>query len=164
MTVVLRLLGASLVGVAALLFAGSFATFVRRRATDYTATLEFLSLMRREISCRLATPRELASRAGSGRLAEVGFFTLIEQGESLGAAFLAVSDKLFLDGRDAELIRDYFESFGGADAADELRALDAVTEEFSSRQTEVREGAPIQIRLALTLSVLFALGALILLL
>ena len=164
MTGILSLFGASLVGVAALLFVGSFASYVRRRANDYTAILEFLSLMRREISCRLATPRELASRAGSGRLAEVGFFALIEQGESLAAAFLAVSDKLLLDGRDAELVLGYFESFGGGDAVGELRTLDAVTEKFSVRVSEVREDAPAQIRLTVTLSVLFALGILILLL
>ncbi len=164
MTVALRLFGASLVGLAALLFSGSFASFVRRRAADYAATLEFLSLMRREISCRLATPRELASRAGNGRLAEVGFFDLIERGESLDAAFRATSDKLLLDWRDAELVLAYFETFGGGDAAGELRALDAVICDFSARAAAVREDSPTQIRLARTLAVLFALGTLILLL
>ena len=73
MTSGFSVLGAALVGLACMLFGRSYAAYVRARVSDYTAVLEFLELMRREISCRLATPAELASRAARGRLAEIGF-------------------------------------------------------------------------------------------
>ena len=164
MTLNLSLLGAAMVGIACLLFGRSYTEFIKKRVSDYAAILEFFALMRREISCRLATPRELALRSGDGRLAEIGFFDLLLQGESLGAAFRATSDKLFLDARDVELVLGYFDSFGRGDAEGELRTLGAVTEELSARVCAVRDDASTQIRLARTLSVLFALGTIILLL
>ena len=164
MTVNFSLLGAVIVGIASLLFGRSYAEYIKRRVADYSSALEFLLLMRREISCRLATPCELASRAGEGRLREVGFFALLEGGESLGAAFRLVSDKLLLDARDLELLLGYFDGFGGGDAEGELRSLDAAAEELTARVAAVREDAPTQIKLARTLSVLFALGTIILLL
>ena len=164
MTGYFSLVGAALVGLSCLLFGRSYAEYIKGRAVDYSAVLEFLSLMRREISCRLATPRELAARAGGGRLSEVGFFALLEEGESLSEAFRRARDKLALAERDADLVLGYFESFGRGDAAGELRSLDAVTENFAARALAVREDAASQIRLAVTLSVLFALGTIILLL
>ena len=164
MTGTFSLLGAALIAIACLLFGRSYAGYIKERVADYSSVFDFFELMRREISCRLATPRELASRAGEGRLYEIGFFALLEEGESLGAAFRAISDKLSLSRRDIELVERYFDGFGGGDATGELRSLDMAIEELSARVTAVREEAPTQIRLAVTLSVLFALGIAILLL
>ncbi len=164
MTVNLSLLGAVMVGIACMLFGRSYAEYIKRRVADYSSTLEFLSLMRREISCRLATPCELAARAGDGRLSDVGFFASLERGESLGTAFRFASDKLLLDARDVELLLGYFDGFGGGDTEGELRSLDAARDELEARVRTVRDDAPTQIWLARTLSVLFALGTLILLL
>ena len=158
------LLGSAIITVACLIFGRSYTDYIKARAADYRSVLGFFELMRREISARLATPCELAALSKDSRLAEIGFFDLLLQGESLGAAFRATSDKLFLDARDVELVLGYFDSFGGGDAESELRALGTVTEELSARVSAVRDDAPTQIRLARTLSVLFALGTIILLL
>ena len=164
MTSGFSVLGAALVGLACLLFGRSYAAYVKARVSDYTAVLEFLELMRREISCRLATPAELASRAARGRLAEIGFFDLLLSGESLGSAFRATSSRLSLDDADTALVGGYFDSFGAADLEGELRTLDAVIETLAARVAAVRADSASQIKLARALSVLFALGVAILLL
>ena len=164
MTSGFSVLGAALVGLACLLFGRSYAAYVKARVSDYTAVLEFLELMRREISCRLATPAELASRAARGRLAEIGFLDLLAGGESLGSAFRATFSRLSLDDSDTALVGGYFDSFGAADLEGELRALDVVIGAFTARVATVRADSASQIKLARALSVLFALGTIILLL
>ena len=164
MTSGFSVLGAALVGLACLLFGRSYAADVKARVSDYTAVLEFLELMRREISCRLATPAELASRAARGRLAEIGFLDLLAGGESLGSAFRATSARLALDEGDMTLVCGYFDGFGGADLEGELRTLDAVIENLTARVAAVRADSTSQIKLARALSVLLALGTIILLL
>lgn len=164
MTSGFSVLGAALVGLACLLFGRSYAAYVKARVSDYTAVLEFLELMRREISCRLATPAELASRAARGRLAEIGFLDLLAGGESLGSAFRATSARLALDEGDMTLVCRYFDGFGGADLEGELRTLDAVIENLTAQVAAVRADSTSQIKLARALSVLLALGTIILLL
>ena len=164
MTSGFSILGASFVGLACLLFGRSYAAYIKARVSDYSSVLEFLELMRREISCRLATPAELASRAARGRLAEIGFFDLLLSGKSLGSAFRATSSRLSLDEGDMSRVGGYFDGFGGADLEGELRTIDAVIEELAARVAAVRADSVSQIKLARALSVLFALGIAILLL
>lgn len=164
MSGVRELLGALLVAAACLLFGRGYTNYLRRRAEDYRAMLDFLELMRREISARLATPAELAASVGEGRLAEIGFLGRVAAGASLGDAFRDCSSGLSLSAADAELLQGYFDGFGSDSAEGELGRLCGVISELSERERAVREETPSRIKLALTLSVLLALGIVILLL
>ena len=164
MSGVRELLGALLVAAACLLFSRGYTDYLRRRAEDYRAVLDFLELMRREISARLATPSELAVSAGEGRLAEIGFLGRVAAGASLGDAFRQCSSELSLSAVDAELLQGYFDGFGSDSTEGELERLDRAISEHSKSERAVREETPSRIKLALTLSVLLALGIVILLL
>ena len=159
-----ELIGALLVMAACLLFGRGYADHLRRRAADYRAVTDFLGLMQREISARLATPAELAASAEEGRLAEIGFLGRVAAGESLGDAFRRCSSGLMLSATDRELLQSYLDGFGSDSAEDELARLGGVLSELSESERAVREETPSRIRLVTTLSVLLALGIVILLL
>lgn len=156
--------GAALILVASLLFGRGFVAYIKGRAEDYRAVTDFLALMRSEIAERLATPAELAVRAEGGVLAEIGFLGRVAAGASLGDAFRECSSGLSLSTADTELLQSYFDGFGVGSVECELGRLDTALSELSASERAVREETPSRIKLALTLSVLFALGTVILLL
>jgi hypothetical protein len=147
-----------------LIFGRSYTDYIKARAADYRSVLGFFELMRREISARLATPCELAALSKDSRLAEIGFFDLLLQGESVGRAFSLISNKLLLSERDVDTVQSYFDGLGCGSLEGELRILDTAVAEISAREGAVREEISARVGLVRTLSVLFALGISILLL
>ena len=69
-----------------------------------------------------------------------------------------------LSAADRELLQSYLDGFGSDSAEDELGRLGGVLSELSASERAVREETPSRIRLVTTLSVLLALGIVILLL
>ena len=158
------LFGAVIIAVACLLFSRSYAEYIKGRAADYQSVLGFFELMHREISCRLAIPCELAARSDDSRLRDIGFLDLLLQGKSLGDAFRETSGRLLLTAEDTKLLQGYLDGFGGGSAESEIRSLDMALSELSARALRAREEAPARIKLVGMLSVLFALGIVVLLL
>lgn len=164
MRALICLLGATTIALAALILGRAYAGFVRRRISEYSALLGFLGLMKREISCYLCTPEELAERSTDDVLVEVGFLEALRTEKRLAVAFSQALPRLHLSAADSDLLLSFFEKFGKGSLETELHSLELVTESFRARTQAEEESASGAIRLARTLITLAALGIVILLL
>ena len=158
-----EIIGTSAISLAALLIGGAYSAYIKRRVREYTAYLELLELMRRDISCSLATSEELGAHAKISMLEELGFLERLRNGESLAAAFSSIDGESLLSTTDRKTLENYFSRFGLGSLDTELRALESCISEFSSKERTEREGAPGRIKLAMTLLLLFAAAVLVLL-
>ena len=164
MSGLLCILGAAAIGAASLVLARAYAGFVRRRVREYESLLAFLTLMRREMSCSLLTPRELAERSGNAILEEIGFTSALRRGEHIGRAFSLARGGLRISEEDSSVLLAFFERFGKGSLDTELRSLEETIAVFSERAAIEGEDAPREIRLSATLLTLAALALVILLL
>ena len=164
MRAALRLFGACAIALSALVMSRAYAVFIRRRVAEYVSILAFLELMKREISCRLCTPRELAEQCSDALLEEIGFLGELRAGRGLADAFSSSLPHLHLSVSDADFIASFFEKFGQGRMESELCALDSCIARFSARTVSEESGALGAIRLASTLFALVAMGLVILLL
>ena len=164
MRAALRLFGACAIALSALVMSRAYAVFIKRRVGEYMSILAFLELMRREISCYLCTPRELAEQCSDELLDEVGFLAALREGRGLADAFSCALPHLHISDSDADFIASFFEKFGQGTMESELCTLDSCIERFSARTAAEESGAHDSIRLASTLFALIAVAIVILLL
>ena len=164
MRAIICLLGAATIALAALILGKSYAAFVRRRVSEYRSVLGFLDLMKREMTCYLRTPAELAERSSDDILEDSGFLEALKAEKGLAHAFSQALPRLHLSACDAEPLLSFFEKFGKGSLETELQSLELTTERFRARALAEEESASGMIRLARTLISLAALGIVILLL
>ena len=159
----LRIIGAIAVILAFLLLSGAYTSYIRQRASEYSAFLVFLELMRREISSSLCTAGELGARSNDEALEKLGFLSALRRGERIVDAFDKTADKSLLSKEDRASLRRYFADFGLGTLTSELRTLEGCIVAFSVCEREERENAPKRTRLATTLLLLFGLAVTVLL-
>ncbi len=159
----LGIFGAIAVTLACLLLSNAYSAYIRQRASEYTAYLGFLLLMRREISSSLCTAGELGRRSSDSVLENLGFLPSLREGELLFSAFAKTERASLMSEDDRASLGRYFSDFGLGTMNTELCSLDGCIASFSERERAEREGAPKRVKLAATLLMLFAVAITVLL-
>lgn len=157
------IIGAIAVTLACLLLSGSYSAYIRRRVAEYSAYLDFLRFMRREISSSIPTTRELGFRSGDSVLEGIGFLPALREGALISEAFSRSKKESLMSEADREALGHYFSEFGLGTLNTELSSLDACIASFSERERAERSEAPRRIKLAATLLMLFAAALTVLL-
>lgn len=159
MSFYLRVVGAMLLAIFALLFANSYSAYVRRSLSELEGFVTLLSHIRGKISVSLASQSVLFSELDCDSLERCGFLPSVRGGALARDAFRSAKFALSKDARG--VLSSFFSEFGHGYKADEIARIDSTLSECERILKSEREQAPKDVKLVYTLLVALTLGLVI---
>ncbi len=162
MSLYLRICGAALILLSAILVSRGYSRYCERRLRTVEGFLAFLMHVKGEIKRTLTTPEGFARGFKCEELLECGFLSSIASGEPLYGAFSSSLTKISLGEEAQNLLSEFFEGFGKDYAEGERIRTECYAQKLERLADAEKEALPKNVKLCRALLLSGAVGLIIL--
>lgn len=157
----LRIMGASLVLLSAIILGRGYSAYSERAIAEYDGFLELLIYMKGKISCFLLPPSEIFKDFECEALERCGLLMKIRCGVQISDAFSESSHRLAIPPEAKRVLGGFFASFGSEYRDGEIARIEQTVSEIKRQRDDACELLTKKTKLAHTLLFAGALGLVI---